>query len=414
MRRSLICTTAVATFALTMTACADGGGDTSVGRGAASGPDGKPLRIGWVNLEGGTLSLPEARIGAEAGVAYVNGHLDGVGGRPVELVRCDVDGSPEKSVDCANRMAEEKVAFVLSGIDPSGDAMLPVLRSAGIPIVGHGADGPAQQTEKNAMFFGAAAPAGLAAPLTFFASQDIESFTYLMPDVKWSKTITGQVLEPTAQGLGMRQKTLDYDIANPDWSSLAASAAAGKPDLVGGPIFTDDQCVALLGALRAGGYTGKVFGGACSGAVAKALGNENAAGLMTYTDMWRVDARDDAPPAKQKEIDTYVSAMKEAGQETKAENVIAQAGFADVVNLARILGKDPAGAEGKDALAAIKKTVRFDSFMGPTIDCDGSAWPGQSSCGNSVLLYENQPDGSVKLVSDGFVGVDASGAGSAR
>lgn len=408
-----MCTTAVAVFALTMTACADDGGDRSVGKGAASGPGGKPLRIGWVNLEGGTLSLPEARIGAEAGVAYVNGHLDGVGGRPVELVRCDVDGSPEKSVDCANKMAEEKVGLVLSGIDPSGDAMLPVLRSAGIPIVGHGADGPAQQTEKNAMFFGAAAPAGLAAPLTFFASQDIESFTFLMPDVKWSKTITGQVLEPTAQGLGMRQKTLHYDIANPDWSSLAASAAAGKPDLVGGPIFTDDQCVALLGALRAGGYPGKVFGGACSGAVAKALGTENAAGLMTYTDMWRVDARDDAPPAKQKEIDTYVSAMKEAGQESKAENILAQAGFADVVNLARILGKDPAHAEGKQALAAIKKTVRFDSFMGPTIDCDGSAWPGQSNCGNSVLLYENQPDGSVKLVSDGFVGVDAGAAGSA-
>ncbi|MFD7408632.1 ABC transporter substrate-binding protein [Streptomyces sp. NPDC059866] len=414
MRRSLISATAVAALALTMTACADEGAGSSAAEDTGSRPDGKALRVGWVNLEGSTVSIPESRLGAEAGVAYVNKHLNGVGGRPLELVRCDVDGSPEKSVDCANKMAEEKVAFVISGIDPSGDAMLPVLGSAGIPVVGHGPDGPAMQTEKNAMFFGAAAPAGLAAPLTFFASQDVGAFTFLMPDVKWSKTITEKVLEPTARSLGMRQKTLHYDIANPDWSSLAASAAAGKPDLVGGPIFTDDQCVALLGALRAGSYTGKVFGGACSGAVAEALGNENAAGLVTYTDMWRVDARDDAPPAKQKEIDTYVSAMKEAGHQDKAENVFAQAGFTDVVNLARILGKDPERAEGKDALAAIKRTVRFDSFMGPTLDCDGSAWPGQSNCGNSVLLYENQPDGSVKLVSDGFVGVDPSSAGSAR
>ncbi|MFF5477719.1 ABC transporter substrate-binding protein [Streptomyces sp. NPDC012935] len=407
MRRSLMSAAAVAALALTMTACAEDGSDTAAGKDAPK-PTGKPLRIGWVNLEGGAVSVPETRIGAEAGVRYVNQHLNGIGGRPLELVRCDVDGSPEKSVDCANKMVEENVAFVLNGLDPAGDAILPVLASAHIPVVGHGADGPAMQTDKNSVFFGTAAPAGLTAPLKFYAGQQVSSYTFLMPDVKWSSAITEQVLEPTAKALGMTQKTLTYDISNPDWSSLAASAAAGEPDLVGGPILTDDQCVGLVGALRSSGYQGKIFGSSCSGAVAEALGNEATAGMVTYSDVWRADARDQAPPAKQKEIDTYLAAMKESGQEDKASNIFAQTTFADIVNLSRILAEDPAKAEGRAVLDALKKAGRFDSFMGPALVCDGSAWPGQSNCGNSVVFYESQADGSVKLASDGFVGASPS------
>ncbi|MFF7736584.1 ABC transporter substrate-binding protein [Streptomyces sp. NPDC007984] len=416
MRRSLIPAAAVAVaLALTLSACADDeGGAASSSGDSALRPTGKPLRIGWMNLEGGAVSVPETRIGAEAGVRYVNQHLNGVGGRPLELVRCDVDGSPEKSVDCANKMAEEKVAFVLNGIDPGGDATLPVLSSAGIPLLGHGADGPAMQADKNSMFFGAAAPAGLTAPLRFFAGRDVSSYTFLMPDVKWGKSITEQVLVPTARTLGMTQRTLEYDIANPDWSALAASAAAGRPDLVGGPILTDDQCVGLVGALRSSGYQGKIFGGGCSGAVAEALGDASVKGMVTFSDVWRADSRDQAPAAKRKEIDTYVSAMEDSGHEDTTFSVFAQSVFADVVNISRILAKNPARAEGRPALDAVKKAGRFDSFMGTTLNCDGKAWPGQSNCGNSVLFYEYQDDGKVKIVSDGFVGASPSGATPSR
>jgi branched-chain amino acid transport system substrate-binding protein len=65
--------------------------DSSVEHGLAytGGPggetSGEPIVIGYVNQEGGTVSFPEASIGAEAAVWFANTYLGGVGGRPIEL-----------------------------------------------------------------------------------------------------------------------------------------------------------------------------------------------------------------------------------------------------------------------------------------------------------------------------------------
>ena len=77
------------------------------------------------------MSLPELRIGAETAAAYLNEH-GGANGRPLEIVPCNVDGTPEKSIDCANQLVGDGVSVIMEGYDPSSDAMLPVLESAGI------------------------------------------------------------------------------------------------------------------------------------------------------------------------------------------------------------------------------------------------------------------------------------------
>ena len=63
--------------------------------------------------------------------------------------------------------------------------------------------------------------------------------------------------------------------------------------------------------------------------------------------------------------------------------------FSDTINIAGILGTidgdvTPAG----DQRRLQQRRSDLDSFMGPTISCDHSAWPGQSACGNKVLLYQ--------------------------
>src|SRR5580765_5807278 len=53
---------------------------------SAAGPaTGQPVKIGFVNLEGGAVSLPELRIGAQTAASYLNQH-GGVKGRPLEIV----------------------------------------------------------------------------------------------------------------------------------------------------------------------------------------------------------------------------------------------------------------------------------------------------------------------------------------
>ena len=129
---------------------------------------GDPIKIGFVNLEGGAVSLPELRIGVQTAADYVNEH-GGANGRPLEIIPCNVDGTPEKSIDCANQLVEQGVVLMFEGYDPSSDAMLPVLDSAGIALTGHAAFGPQQQVSDNAFFFGTANPSFTAGFLDYYA-----------------------------------------------------------------------------------------------------------------------------------------------------------------------------------------------------------------------------------------------------
>ncbi len=117
---------------------------TSAGSKSPSGaPDGTaadqskdPVTVGFHNLEGGSISLPDVRIGFEAGVKYVNEHLGGINGHPLKAINCKTDGTPEASVSCANQFVEQKVVAAVQGADFGADAMLPVLKSAGLAEIG--------------------------------------------------------------------------------------------------------------------------------------------------------------------------------------------------------------------------------------------------------------------------------------
>ena len=61
-------------------------------RGKEAKADAKhsPITLGWVNVEGGPGGSPEATLGAQAAVKYVNDKLGGIGGHPLRLNVCTV------------------------------------------------------------------------------------------------------------------------------------------------------------------------------------------------------------------------------------------------------------------------------------------------------------------------------------
>ena len=90
--------------------------------GAATGTD--PFVIGYVNQEGGTPGFPEATIGVDAAVWYINNHLGGIGGRPIELATCIIT-KEEDGQKCAQEMlANDQVSVVLAGAMLNGNAPL--------------------------------------------------------------------------------------------------------------------------------------------------------------------------------------------------------------------------------------------------------------------------------------------------
>src|SRR5215212_9927257 len=131
-------TTAESTAASTAASTSAGGTATTAGAptttAAAKAADSSmaPVVFGFHNLEGGALSLPEVRVGFEEGIKYVNEELGGINGHPVRIESCNLDITPESSVNCANQFVEKNVAVAVQGVDPSADAALPVLKQANI------------------------------------------------------------------------------------------------------------------------------------------------------------------------------------------------------------------------------------------------------------------------------------------
>jgi branched-chain amino acid transport system substrate-binding protein len=376
-------------------------GDTTA-TSAGTEATGEPIEVGFVNSEGGAFSVPELRVGNEVAEDYINTRLGGVGGRPVQVTRCATDGSPEASIDCANQLVEAGVVAVVEGTDLGGDAMLPVLTDAGIPLVGHVQFGPARMFDENSTYFGAAALAYGAAALQFYADEGAESVTWFLPDEPTSHAFTDTSLEPTSEQLGIDYTTVYYDAASPNWAVLAATAVSENPDVSGSIAATDAQCAEMIGALRDAGYQGRILAASCVG-LHDALGAD-AVGVDTDADHWHPGDLESAPAAKQAELEEYGAVMRDAGHEDLiAGNAIIS--FADLINLTRIMGTIDGPIDGTSVAGALRATTDFDSYAGPTISCDRSVLPGNSACSTDLLFFQVQDDGSVQAVTDDYVDV---------
>jgi hypothetical protein len=182
---------------------------------------------------------------------------------------------------------------------------------------------------------------------------------------------------------------------------LAATAAQMHPELIGTPAALDPDCVSLFNALKSTGFTGKVFLASCEVGV-QSLGARGA-GAYLYSFFWWPGTPQDAPAAKQAEINAYVSAMKQAGQ-SKWTDSNAAFGFADVVTLARELeAMHLSSYSGSSVEAGLRAAKNLDAFLGEPITCNHTAFPGQSACSTGVLMYKADGSGHLRLASGGWV-----------
>ena len=111
-----------------------GSGDPATAFPGLAPATGESFKIGLVNSEGSPgLDFPDIRINIGATVDYLNEH-GGLGDRPVEIVNCTVNGSPETSQACAQEMTGEGVELVLLGLDLFPDYA--TYTAADVPVIG--------------------------------------------------------------------------------------------------------------------------------------------------------------------------------------------------------------------------------------------------------------------------------------
>ena len=75
------------------------------------------IKVGYVNQEGGPIEIgPTNDDGAEIAVKYINEKAGGIGGHPVELVKCYIASTEEEGQQCGQQLANDPdVVAVLLG-----------------------------------------------------------------------------------------------------------------------------------------------------------------------------------------------------------------------------------------------------------------------------------------------------------
>jgi branched-chain amino acid transport system substrate-binding protein len=121
--------------AVFVAACSNSGSASdSNSSGTASAAAGSTINIGEIADLTGATTFPSGTDGAKAAVAAVN-KAGGINGHKLNLIVCDSQANPNVAVECANQMVSSHVLYVDTDFSNEGDSFMPVLRSAGIPVM---------------------------------------------------------------------------------------------------------------------------------------------------------------------------------------------------------------------------------------------------------------------------------------
>lgn len=378
--------------------------DTSSSTETTGGPaTGDPILLGLANDEGAAVNFPEYRLGAEAAVQHINEN-GGVNGRPIELIVCIADGSPEASVNCANQFVDEGAIAYVAGLEVGSDAALPILESAGIPYITPTAWAAAQRVDENSFALHTAGGAFQAATIKALFDEgatNIANIQYGIPSVIGSQPL----YDAAAEMVGVDLFHVDVPVQGADWSAAVASAIANGADALIG-YFNETDCTNLVRGAREAGFEGPIGAGSCSDYV-ETLGDD-AVNTISVADRYPADLRDSAPPDVQEQIDLYVQAMEDAGSGEFAGG-LARNSFSTLYELDQIMETIDGDITGESLRAALEQLDGFPGFMGPDLNCVAQPYKSIPRHCSAEVIVIHVEDGPVRVPSDEFLDMSAFG-----
>ena len=399
-RRALKRVAACVAITLAMGACGD---DDEGSSGSKSSPEGgtatgTPVKIGYHSMS----ELADINAGFAEGLKYVNEELGGVNGRPLETLDCMTDGSPEASIDCANRFVQSRVVAAVQGFDLGTEAMLGNLKDAGIAEIGLIPLGPQAETAIGHSFFfdGPLATAGYTA-LLGMKGEGAEKVRFFAPDSPATRSLANDVVKPAGKKLGMDVDFLFYPYGSPEWTALvtaAKSQGAKGLGMIGG---SEPECTGMMTAITQSRFEGPTLAAACKEFIT-ALGASKVAGTMTVGGNYLPSVKDQAPAHVAANLETYERRLTKAGKKELLASDLSLFGFAQAVNVANALSQVKGDITHQSVLATMPK-VKGPRFFGGEYNCDGSAWPGTTACAAEAMIMKVRPDGGRDIVGDGYM-----------
>jgi branched-chain amino acid transport system substrate-binding protein len=345
---------------------------------------GEPVKIGQLS-EGtsATVDASDELAAGKATVEYLNDHRGGIGGRPVELVTCEMKVDPAATADCANRMIEEGVVAVTVPQAANTEVLWQPLHDAGIPLLVISGTGESLLTDDQSTFMivnPAAAFFGL--PIALAKAEGAQKVAFVVIDVPQALDVLDRDNGETMARAGLDYEVVPVPLGTPDMTAQmqqVADSGAGVVHILGNDAF----CIAAIQGLIAVGYDGAISGiSFCfTDATRTALGAD-LEGISVLAPLANGDTDD---PTYQ----LYLAVMGEYGDDVgDVDSDYALSGYGAVATLAAAL----ADIDGEITPATVAETIKnmpetdLPAGAGVTFQCGGSAAPDQPAvCTNQWL-----------------------------
>ncbi|HKY16685.1 MAG TPA: ABC transporter substrate-binding protein [Microthrixaceae bacterium] len=356
--------------------------------GPTNDATGTPIKVGLI-VDGKSDAMDSTSVlqSGEATAEYVNEHLGGINGHPIEIEPCETGQTPAGASTCAVQMLDAGVATVIVPLSAQDNAVVNGLKDSGIPYVTYLTANPAIVTSPNA--FVLPNPfAAIAAPAALANERGIDKVGLVVIDVP---ATTGPI---TALATPIFEKAgVEFDMINvsPQVADMTPQIQKAMSDgnemlLVGG---TDQFTVSAIKAMNQLGFEGDIVlaGGASAENVAEALPGE-LEGVTTVSPM----TSDPADP----DVQLFEAVLAKYAPDIERTGVTPN-GFAAVLGFARALAGSTAAVDAASittALGSMPQPIDLPLGGGITFQCGAKPIPfAPSICSTDVLAGTLDADG---------------------
>jgi len=228
-----------------------------IGGKAGEKANGEPIKLGWINQQGGNPSQPEITQSADATVDFINNDLGGIRGRPIELVKCYVVSSEEDGQRCGQQLANDadvnatQLGLLVAGSGSAYNALKG--RKAilgGVPLV------PADFNAPTNFFFSAGLGTGRGAALFAAKNLGAKKIAVVYNAGNPAAQGTAQVIGDALKQVGAEAKSVGAQGNNFQAALLSSGAKTADAVIV---IAVPNTCVPLAQAIKQLGITAPVL-----------------------------------------------------------------------------------------------------------------------------------------------------------
>jgi len=347
------------------TTAAAGGGETSVtdyiaysgGKAGAADTSLSTIKVGYVNQEGGPIEIgPTNDDGAEIAVKYINDEAGGIGGHPVELVKCYIASTEEEGQQCGQQLANDPdvVAVLLGAVAVGAEPLYAALGDK--PVIGGVSVNAVDINQPNAgVLYGGAQY--ILAPYATFARDTLHAKSAALVYSEGPGTelpAAGQASAFTTAGIPI--KSVSYAADTGDLTIPLQAAGATTADVVM-PVINPNDCVKFENAIKQLNIPDeKVLASpiCLTPSTIEGLG-DFPKWIYAIASSQTFDTTDPAVPP-------YQQILKDQGQDKLIGDPWVNVGFGQMLTLAKWMN-----AAGPDNLTPENIVTQMKAFNGPLV-----------------------------------------------